>query len=302
MNGTPTQAKPEELIAIQGELRSLFGSDIILDHVLEMSRKSTVLLVVFKGKKYIAKCASASSLRSEWQLYSSILPALHVAAPRAHRFEEVPNCAWLLLDYVPGRHASLLTDDRDVRSATCWAAQLHSASWSSEDLMAGLSLPGARQVSQIMEAIKQAIGSRKDRTQQEKALAFCDVIARAVPLIIEAEALLQKALTHGDLFDENLIVPHGDDPNRIFAIDWEKAAMRSPAVDLCWLDMTLYESELRTRGYRINPTDLWRSKIAGRVLFEMSRNFAAKSFREQLSLLKRMSRLADRLAKGPVSE
>lgn len=219
-------------------------------------RKSTLLLLRAagpRGSNVVAKRADRDCLVMERQLYTDVLPRLHVSAPECHGYvEDVDEpWAWLFMEDAGGQ-AWDSTCGEDAAAVGRWLAHLHTSAATSGSLSGfpdhgtGYYLTHLRDTRrQIAEGLSNRTLTTGESRFLEGLIELLGRIESQWPELVGACGRAPETLVHGDLIQKNVMLRRTPGGVRVMVVDWECAGIGSPAADLHAVDVRAYWSVAR---------------------------------------------------------
>jgi len=229
--------------------------------ILRQKTKSAVYRLVGAGEggtAIIAKRCELESARTEYLVYSEILPQAGASALQCFGFVEAPDgeSAWLFIEDGGGKELRPRVDDhRDLIST--WLSLLHGRA-SRVSAVSRAPDRGATHYLKHLQLGRQTILDNLDSpflTSQNlfslrSILRHCDRLATRWDRIQSFCDEMPRTLVHGDLAIKNMRVRSCGDRTELTIFDWETAGLAAPAADLAQLgsmimapvDLSLYHA------------------------------------------------------------
>lgn len=251
--------------------------------LLERSWKSTVLRATWRQPdrwEVVLKRCDPEKAEIEATLHGEILPRLPVRAPGLLGVWQEGSATWLAFEDM-GDEPPMLEDDRERALVSRWLGELHGASRDLRDLPP---LPdrGAPHYAGLLESARARLFERRadaltadEERRLGRAMEICDSLRGSWDAVEAEVALLPPALVHADIAPENLRVVRSAGEPEVTAIDWEKAGIGTPFVDLALADPTAYAAAAGA-SLRTVRSSMW----VARLLAALSHNWAWKPIAE----------------------
>ena len=267
--------------------------DVKLEATITDDGKSLVLRLATASGYVIAKRAAREAIMRDELAFGTLLPAAGLAAPNVRGVvDDVdPALAWILVAAVDGRPYDPASRDPELLAR--WLARVHEHPW-----IAYGGLPERdegyhlRRVLGARSTLAQRLADAEDTDDRwviARSLALTESIERHWSHCTSLAAWLPQSVVHGDLAPENALIDH----DRVFVLDWEKAAWGNPAIDIARVDTDAY-----ARARDIDPAAITAAVRYGALVRTLSHNWAAKP----LSSLARFTRRLERELASAISE
>lgn len=246
--------------------------------------KSFVARVATSQGDFIVKGAARAAVARDRFAFSTLLPAAGLRSPEVRWFEADadPSLGWIIVSAVDGR--AFGSDEDDARALARWLAALHAHP------VEGLELPQRAADAEIgrlalaratLRGRMDAARDTDDRWVIASAIAVADSVERHWPEIAASASWSPSVIVHGDLAPENIVMQGSN----VYVLDWEKAAIGNPAIDVARVDATEYAA---ARG--VDVADVERVARVGALARTLSHNWGSK----QIGSVERFARRLER--------
>jgi thiamine kinase-like enzyme len=207
-----------------------------------------------------------------------VLPALDLPVLSYFGCARDGEFAWVFVEDAGGE-AYRPEEPRHRALVAHWLAELHGAGQRA-DLAAVLPLRDVAYYREQLDEAREAVRSIVPTVTRaaRRFLPVLDAIELRLAAVAAAwpdvERLCRRAprtVHHGDISGENIRLRHTEDGVDVIAMDWERIGFGLPVIDLSHfmerpVDLQLYREAARPLWDAVDPGDLERLAVVGRVL------------------------------------